>query len=209
MGAQLPRAATPRPIAPPVQRRMRARSSILARCRLLRRGESGGGGRSLFLPWGNVRRLPQSFDDPLSHIADRDEAMALQGPRASSDPLASVSALHVPKHGVTEMKATTPKTASELSTHSTDAVEAAVLPAVQAMAATVPIKTLARDLDVSIGRAKQIRAGDTLPGIGPLILAARRYPALREQLVRLMHAEMGDGGKSPAEILADIARMVR
>lgn len=30
----------------------------------------------------------------------------------------------------------------------------------------------------------------------------------RERLVALMHAEIGEGGKSPAEILADIVRMV-
>jgi len=101
-----------------------------------------------------------------------------------------------------------PKTDSALDHHTIEAVEAAIAPVVRGVAATVPAKQLARDADVSESRAKQMRAGDTLPGIGPLILMARRYPALRERLVDLMHAELGEGEKSPAEILADIVRMV-
>jgi len=101
-----------------------------------------------------------------------------------------------------------PNTGSPLDHHSIEAIEAAVAPVVRDVAVSAPIKQLARDADVSENRAKQIRAGDTLPGIGPLILMARRYPALRERLVALMHAEIGEGGKSPAEILADIVRMV-
>lgn len=187
-------------------------SSILARAPGFKpggfpRGESGGG----LLPTPLGKNLPpQPVHNPVNRLSDRHEALpSCQGPRASVDLLRDVVvALHGTNHGGTVPKPSFPDTGTPLDRHSIEAVEAEIAPVVHAVATAVPIKQLARDADVSETHAKQIRAGDTLPGVGPLILLARRYPALRERLVALMHAEIGEGGKSPAEILADIVRMV-
>lgn len=88
-------------------------------------------------------------------------------------------------------------------------VETVVSDAVQRIATQGTVKAIARDAEISETRAKQLRAGDTLPGIGPVIRLARKHAALRDLLVQLMHSECGEGDKSPAQILAEIARLVR
>lgn len=73
-----------------------------------------------------------------------------------------------------------------------------------------PIKETARDASLTEARVKQLRAGDEAVISAPsLILLAQQRPALRGLLVELLHAEIGDAERSPAQILDAIMRLVR
>lgn len=89
-----------------------------------------------------------------------------------------------------------------------DEVERAVREALATEAKSASVKETARDAELSLQRVKQMRAEASDPRASTLILLARRRPDLRAVLIELLHAEMGDGDKSPAQILAEIARMV-
>lgn len=90
-----------------------------------------------------------------------------------------------------------------------EVVERTIAEALASEAIATPVKATADDAEISAQRAKQLRqeAGD--PRASTLILLAQRRPDLRAALTDLMWAEAGDGTRSPAQILDQIARMIR
>lgn len=102
-----------------------------------------------------------------------------------------------------------PKGASALDRRK-DEIAERLRAAVVYEAAAHPVKETARDAALTPSRVKQIRAGDAATISAPsLILLAQQRPALRSLLVELLHAELGETDRSPAQILDAIARLVR
>ncbi len=106
------------------------------------------------------------------------------------------------------MEASDPKTATQVADRRDDVLER-IAAALGEEARRTSVKEFARDAEVSEQRAKQIRVeAGNIHGT-TLILLAQRRPELRSLLTELMHAEVGDAERTPAQILDAIVRLVR
>lgn len=75
-------------------------------------------------------------------------------------------------------------------------------------ASGIPSKVLAFDIGITERGVEKIKGGDSLPSLPVAIAMAQRIPALREYLVRLMNAELGESGEDPARVLDELTKML-
>lgn len=182
-------------------------SSFLARAPGLRpggfpRGESGGG---FFATPPSKNLPPQPFHHEIDGLTDRDETPACQGPRASSASLCNVVALHGLNHGEDMPAKSLPPSERLLDRRRVEA-EQRISAAIDEELRAASVKELARAAEVSEARIKQMRAAGADPKLSTGILMAQRCPKLRALLMDLLTAECGDGDRSPAQILDELAR---